>query len=494
MLVRLAPVAVLAACRDDPTSATAPFAIDASLSAAHEITVGTIVTPSPTFIVRNSRGDALANVPVLISVTGGDGRLRNVPQRTSSGPTSIGEWTLDTIARENEVTIVAGSAPPIKVTLLGVAGAPASVSAVPGSLDALAGDVLPGAFALLVRDRYGNPVRGAGVELNVAKGGGDVSPASITTDANGLASGISWRLGRLGGLQQLVATVGTISAEIAASIRSGFDPVVQTYGASMPASLAAALQSAVDRLHAGIVGDVSEVPVLNFDMSRCGVQGETVNMTIDDVLIFATVTPIDGVGRILASAGPCLLRTQSRFPVIGLMRFDADDVEALAANGRLSSVVLHELLHVIGIGTLWRSRDMLVGIGTSDPRFIGAQAGAQCISSGGFNSCGDGRVPVENLGGSGTIEAHWRESTFDQEVMTGFVESHPEMPLSAMTFASLQDLGYTINLLSSDPYQVPPPAAPAPRLSPQLLAPWEMLTIPLFEVTAAGWVRPIVLR
>ena len=225
-LVRLTLVAALAACRDDPTSATAPFAIDASLATSQAITVGTIVTPSPTFIVRNSRGDALADVPVLISVTKGDGTLRNVPLRTSSGSTSIGEWTLDTIARANEVTIVAGSAPPVTVAIAGVADAAASVTADPGALDAFAGDFLGSAFALRVRDRYGNAVSGAGVSLTVAKGGGDVSPASITTDGNGLASGISWRLGRLGGSQQLVATVGGISAEIAASIRSGFDPVV----------------------------------------------------------------------------------------------------------------------------------------------------------------------------------------------------------------------------------------------------------------------------
>jgi len=262
----------------------------------------------------------------------------------------------------------------------------------------------------------------------------------------------------------------------------------------MPESLAAALAVAVDRVHAGIVGDVGDVPVLNFDMSRCGVPGEIINTTVDDLLIFAAVTPIDGVGKVLASAGPCILRTQSRFPVIGLMRFDSDDVQALASNGRLSSVVLHELLHVIGIGTLWRTRDMLVGVGTSDPRFIGVQAGVHCIASGGIAGCVDGRVPVENLGGAGTAEAHWRESTFDHEVMTGFVESSPNMPLSAMTFASLEDLGYAINLLSSDPYQVPPAAALSPRLSPSLLAPWEIIWQPAFEITGAGWLRLIVPR
>jgi hypothetical protein len=314
----------------------------------------------------------------------------------------------------------------------------------------------------------------------------------LTTDHNGIGSGITWRLGRFGGSQELVATVGSLRAEIAASIRSEFDPVVRFSGQALPAPVMAALTAAIDRLHAGIVGDLGDVPVLNFDMSRCGLQGTTVTETIDDLVIFAMITPIDGVGRVLASAGPCVLRTQSRFPVIGIMRFDSDDIEALSSNGRLSAVVLHEMLHVIGIGTLWRTRDMVVGANTADPRFIGMLAAGQCITSGGFSNCSDSRVPVENIGGSGTAEVHWRESVFDREVMTGFVEANADMPFSSISIASLEDLGYVVNLLTADPFQVPLPGAVSPRLSPQILAPWETLNQPIFEITSAGWVRPIV--
>ena len=492
VLVRLAPVLGLAACRDEPTNANAPFIIEASLSGEPDVEVGTIVTPAPAFVVRNSRGDALVNVPVTITITKGNGTLANAPLRTEAGLTSIGEWTLDTLATLNEITIVVGSAPPAKVSLVGMAGPAASVAADVAQLNGLAGDFLNGVFRLRVRDRYGNAVGGVGIDLAVAKGGGEVSPPSLTTDNNGIASGISWRLGRLGGSQQLIATVGSLRAEIAASIQSGFDPVVRVHGQTLPPLLQAALEAAVDRLHAGIVGDVSDVPVLNFDMSRCGLQGTTITETIDDLVIFAMVTPIDGVGKVLASAGPCVLRTQSRFPVIGIMRFDSDDINALSSNGRLPAVVLHEMLHVIGVGTLWRTRDMLVGTNTVDPRFIGLLAAGQCLTSGGLTDCSDGRVPVENLGGSGTAEVHWRESVFDREVMTGFVESSADMPFSSMSIASLEDLGYVVNLLSADPFQVPLPGSVSPRLSPQLLAPWETLAIPLFEITSAGWVRQII--
>jgi hypothetical protein len=492
-MVRVVPAIALVASRDEPTSATAPFAIDASLSAAPEITVGSMVTPTPTFVVRNSRGDALVNIPVTITVTRGNGTLTSMPLRTTEGPTPVGAWTLDTLAGVNEITIVAGSAPPARVTLTGLADVPATVTAGTGTLDGLAGDFLGGQFTLRVLDRFGNPVRGITIELTVAKGGGEVSPASLITDANGVASGIAWRLGRLGGSQQLIAVAGSVRAEIAAAIRSQFNPSVRFVGLAVPQFVQDAFAEAVDRLQATIIGDVSDVPVLNFDVSRCGVPGGTsINETVDDLVIFATVAPIDGVGRVLASAGPCITRTQSGFPLLGVMRFDSDDIGSLASNGRLPKVVLHELLHVIGIGTLWETR--LFGSGTSDPRFIGVSASAQCVAAAGLTACSDGRVPVENTGGSGTAEAHWREATFDREVMTGFVESSADMPFSTITIGSLSDIGYTVNLLAADPYQVPPPPTVAPRIAPQLLPPWETHDIPRFEITPSGWIRPILPR
>jgi len=480
----------LAACGDDPTSGTTPFAIEASFASNPQVLVGSVVTPSPTFVVRNALGDPLANVPVTVKITGGRGTLLNAPVRSSAGPTSIGEWTLDTIAGVNQVTITAGSVPAANITLNGIADAAASIVVEGGPYNGLAGDFLSSPLLVKVRDRYANPVSGVTLDLAVSKGDGEVTPPRVMTDDNGVATGISWRLGRLGGVQQLVATSGSIRSEIPASIRSEFDPAMRFHGA-VPPEIASALTIAIDRLHAGIVGDVVDVPVLNFDMSRCGIQGAVVNETVDDLVIFALVTPIDGVGRVLASAGPCILRTQSGFPVIGVMRFDSDDIGQLSGNGRLPAVVLHEMLHVIGIGTLWRTRDMLMGSGSSDPRFIGNLAGTQCIAAGGFPSCFDGRVPVENIGGGGTVEVHWRESVFDREVMTGFVEATADMPLSGISFASLQDIGYTVNQLSADPYLVPTPGSVAPRLSPQVLTPWETITQPLFDITSAGWIRPI---
>jgi hypothetical protein len=57
-------------------------------------------------------------------------------------------------------------------------------------------------------------------------------------------------------------------------------------------------------------------------------------------------------------------------------------------------------------------------------------------------------------------DAHWRETTFDTELMTGFSEAPGiAVPMSTMTIQSLADIGYVVNTFAADPYIVPP--APA---------------------------------
>jgi hypothetical protein len=107
--------------------------------------------------------------------------------------------------------------------------------------------------------------------------------------------------------------------------------------------------------------------------------------------------------------------------------------------------------HVLGIGTIWQSRGLLSGAGTSNPRFVGSQAVAAYNAIFGTSATG---VPVENTGGGGTRDSHWRESIFGNELMTGFLNGGSN-PLSRVTVASLADLGYVVNLNAADNYTPP---------------------------------------
>src|SRR5216683_1640867 len=169
---------------------------------------------------------------------------------------------------------------------------------------------------------------------------------------------------------------------------------------------------------------------------------------IDDLLISASVTSIDGPGGILGQAGPDLFRsTGSHLPYHGVMQFDSADLASLAANGELSYVILHEMGHVLGFGSsLWSADGLTIG-----SQYIGADAvnAYRQLGGGPTNS-----VPLETTGGAGTAGSHWSEAVFGNELMTGFISGIPD-PLSILTVGAMQDLGYTVNYGAADPYSLP---------------------------------------
>jgi hypothetical protein len=211
-----------------------------------------------------------------------------------------------------------------------------------------------------------------------------------------------------------------------------------------------AFKRAADRWSRVIVGDLPSVMV----------GGEV----IDDLLIEAQGVAIDGVGRILGQAGPTNLRpanagTSALLPAKGIMSFDTADLAQMEADGTLVDVITHEMGHVIGIGTIWEAKGLLTGAGTANPRFTGTNAKR---AFGQLRGTGPTAVPVENLGGAGTRDGHWRESVFKNELMSGFI-SEADNPLSRLTVASLQDLGYRVNLAAAEAYSLPDLQAIAER-------------------------------
>jgi hypothetical protein len=224
---------------------------------------------------------------------------------------------------------------------------------------------------------------------------------------------------------------------------------------------------------------------------------------VDDILIFASVGPIDGPKNILAFAGPCGIRgasgTTNRQTFVGVMKFDSDDVDSLIVQGNLTDVIQHEMLHVVGIGTLWSTYGLLAGAGTSSPQFTGTLGIGACIQIGAASVC-PGGVPVENSGGAGTRDSHWRESVFASELMTGFVTKPiPGFtgvlnPFSLVSIQSLADLGYQVNASAADSYSVPGTSALRSIFSSsETQAPeWERAVTPAFATDRQG--RLILLK
>ena len=171
-----------------------------------------------------------------------------------------------------------------------------------------------------------------------------------------------------------------------------------------------------------------------------------------DLIIHASGENIDGTGGVLGSAGPTRIRSSNSRPVEGMMRFDSADLTQMENSGELQDVIIHEMGHVLGIGTLWDHLGLIVDAGNNNPEFVGENAMREYAALKGLSN--PTRVPVANTGGQGTAGGHWRETVFDTELMTGY-DDPGRNALSRLTVASLQDLGYQVDYDKADPYILP---------------------------------------
>lgn len=166
---------------------------------------------------------------------------------------------------------------------------------------------------------------------------------------------------------------------------------------------------------------------------------------IDDLEITARLSFIDGRGGVMGTGGFREVSSESGLPIRGEVNFDTADVQRLVDYNVFDDMAVHEMMHVLGFGTLW-DRQGLVEDHDGDLRFVGSQATAAyrlfTPELAGQDELALVGVPVETEGGRGTRGMHWHEEVFGNETMTGWMDNHNH--LSEMTVASLGDLGYIL--------------------------------------------------
>ena len=140
-------------------------------------------------------------------------------------------------------------------------------------------------------------------------------------------------------------------------------------------------------------------------------------------------------------------------PVLGVITFSAAALSR-SYDSQFEGTMLHEIGHVLGIGTLWYYLDFL-GDPEGDPHFKGMMAIDAFNRAGGWNYR-DNKVPVQMSGG------HWRGSVFGDELMTGARAWPDRRPLSEITLQALADMGYRVDITRADPYAVPREAVSKP--------------------------------
>ncbi len=154
--------------------------------------------------------------------------------------------------------------------------------------------------------------------------------------------------------------------------------------------------------------------------------------------------PIDGVGGGAVAVGnptgfprPGTGQTSS-----GQVTIDTADLAAQTANGFLDELVVHEIGHVLGIGTTTDNPGIDL---VSGDTYTGAKAVAEyAVLTGNAETS----LPMEADG------HHLSEATFGEMAMTPSGGFNPPVP--RLVLAILEDLGYPgVNYAPADPYTLP---------------------------------------
>jgi len=226
-----------------------------------------------------------------------------------------------------------------------------------------------------------------------------------------------------------------------------YDKTVDNYnidinfiGGNWTAEYQQAVTDAADFLSSIIQSGLVEDPMAGFEH-------------IDDVEIDVDLKGIDGPGRILGSGDALFGRDPGTedelLPLNGTMDLDLADASDLMSIGKWGGLVLHEMMHVLGLGTAWHQLGLVSlepAVLPIYPIFNGTEAILAFQESGGTLVFGG--LPLDWTG------EHWDEGTFGSELMTPGIDtssSEPEMFLGTWTVAALQDMGYDVDWQALNP-------------------------------------------
>ena len=140
-------------------------------------------------------------------------------------------------------------------------------------------------------------------------------------------------------------------------------------------------------------------------------------------------------------------------PMIMNVEIDMADVVAWEETGELTTLAMHVIGHALGFGIMWEDAGLLREE-NGDAHFPRPRA-VSAFNAAGGNEYSGAKVPVETRREQFLLKGiHWRESVLGVELMTGVLTPGVLNPLSAITIASLADLGYEVDLSLAEAFTI----------------------------------------
>jgi hypothetical protein len=146
-------------------------------------------------------------------------------------------------------------------------------------------------------------------------------------------------------------------------------------------------------------------------------------------------------GPLVGLSGPCVLRENSGLPLLGLVEIDTLKL-GIASDTVVDRLILHETLHVMGVGALWAQAayggHVVGGPEDVDPIYVGPAALRGWARIRGSATAAVRAIPLQ-IGS----RDHWRVDPLFDEVMAPRLRTTPQV-LSAITVGALRDIGWEV--------------------------------------------------
>jgi len=222
--------------------------------------------PNPlAVIVTDAGGNPIAGVVVNFAVTAGGGSIAGTSATTTAaGIATSGAWTLGTVAGPNSVTVTSPAIAGVSAVFnaAGGAGPPTKIAGFAGNNQTgTAGGLVATKPSVIVTDANANPVAGFTVTFAPASGSGSVTGAAAVTDAAGVATVGSWRLGTTPGPQSLNASGSGLTGSPVVFNATAVAPVATNLAGWAGNNQTAKPNFAVSTLPSVIITDPAGVPV-----------------------------------------------------------------------------------------------------------------------------------------------------------------------------------------------------------------------------------------
>ena len=178
---------------------------------------GSAVATNPSVVVRDANNNPVVGAAVVFTAVIGGGQVTDPVRVTNAqGIATVGQWRLGSTAGPQtlsaQVTEVGVTGNPVLFTATATAGSAASlVAASSATQSAPAGALVASPPSVRVNDANGNPVANVSGSFAVTAGGGQLTGSTPTTNAQGIATVGSWRLGSAVGTNSVSATVSGLT-------------------------------------------------------------------------------------------------------------------------------------------------------------------------------------------------------------------------------------------------------------------------------------------